>query len=478
MSDNNESLNAGNELDDNPAPMITEKESDIDTDLKGISDSVTALESVFKDIAYLHSDIKKSGGMNQSFAMEAIASMPNFGDNTPVGYYSKDLSATRLKISLEEITTGMWGIIAAVAAAIIAAIYKLYKWLSGDKEDAAEGDALKKCDDIDAALSKTPEIAADTSAIVTELNDIVRNNETIVTGKSGNSIKITNLQEVIDEVLSDEAAERFNTALSTKDKFAMDFIKRGEFSTAINAIGIVLPAHVNSIKDSYNTLKSAMIDVIENRIDKAEAQLTALEARSFNTFKVGSDNLTASEANAKLRELHKTMLSKSLVPERTDIEVLIKRVSDSALNKEAQRMVTSIRTSVRFVDSLKIIMEDIEHECKKLTTRAKGVADTDVLATLSKRINKADSVLRSEILGILALVVVLKQSTNEVGNYIALVITGVMDAIKLLVDNLGKDRKGEEAWIKLNHVMYDLQKDLKQFKEPFTNVSMQYAKKK
>lgn len=111
--------------------------------------TITAMEAKLEDLLYLADAIEKSKGMNQSFAMEAEKLLPGFGA-VPIGFYTKDTTATRYKVSLEEISKSMWGVIAAVALAIAAMIGKLIKWLFSDKKDSAT-DATKS------SKSATPE---------------------------------------------------------------------------------------------------------------------------------------------------------------------------------------------------------------------------------------------------------------------------------------------------------------------------------
>ena len=99
------SLNAGNELegenfvDDAHLTLVVDENNDgvnFDEELK----KLTALESRLDDLKYLYDDLKDASGMNQTYALEAQRIIPDFG-GVPIGYYSKDLTATRYQISLE-----------------------------------------------------------------------------------------------------------------------------------------------------------------------------------------------------------------------------------------------------------------------------------------------------------------------------------------------------------------------------------------
>lgn len=128
------SLNAGLELENEE--LFEEPEAGQLPDLEADVKLITSFEHRFEDLGRLADDIQRSGGMNQNFAMEAERLSPGFlSEQVPLGYYSKDTSATRLKVSLEEISKGMWALIAAGIAAALALVYKLIKWFTGRGDD-------------------------------------------------------------------------------------------------------------------------------------------------------------------------------------------------------------------------------------------------------------------------------------------------------------------------------------------------------
>lgn len=136
MSD---SLNAGAELDNEELfedPVAGEL-PDLDAEIK----LVTSFEHQLLDLSRVAEDIVNAGGMCQRFALEAEAIVPGYliTDRVPLGYYSKDISATRLKLALEEVSKGMWALIAAGIAAALALLIKLISWFRGRGGDDSEG---------------------------------------------------------------------------------------------------------------------------------------------------------------------------------------------------------------------------------------------------------------------------------------------------------------------------------------------------
>lgn len=171
-------LNEGNELDNE----LTNEELFEDPaagqwpELEGEVRMIVATEDQIFDLEQLALSIEQVGGMSQRFAMESERIVPGLliNDRVPLGYYSKDTSATRLKISLEEITKGMWALIAAGIAAALALLYKLYKWFTGDKsEDGAGGGGGSG-----EAMAENHERAADVSAEVKRVMETVGREKT------------------------------------------------------------------------------------------------------------------------------------------------------------------------------------------------------------------------------------------------------------------------------------------------------------
>lgn len=136
------SLNDGYELENEQVfeePIIAGELPELDADIK----IVVAFEEQVLDLSRVAEDIERAGGMCQRFALEAEAIVPGYliTDRVPLGYYSKDISATRLKVALEEVSKGMWALIAAGIAAALALLWKLISWFRGRGGEDADGNA-------------------------------------------------------------------------------------------------------------------------------------------------------------------------------------------------------------------------------------------------------------------------------------------------------------------------------------------------
>jgi hypothetical protein len=133
--------------------------------------NITSLENRITDLFYLADDIQNASGMNQSFAMEAEKLLPGFG-GVPIGYYTVDTSATRYKVAVEELSAGIWALIAAAITAVAAMIYKFIKYVFG--KDSEKG-KLPTVDDIEDIKKKTDEHAE----IVSDVNSVLKNDKNL-----------------------------------------------------------------------------------------------------------------------------------------------------------------------------------------------------------------------------------------------------------------------------------------------------------
>jgi len=106
-----DSLNFGSEIPEDDLVTEVPVDPSVIADLLPEQDEIqvqaSALESRHNEWSYLRDDIINARGMNQALATEAIALKPNFGNNRPIGYYSRHTSLTRYTTVLEEIDQTM-----------------------------------------------------------------------------------------------------------------------------------------------------------------------------------------------------------------------------------------------------------------------------------------------------------------------------------------------------------------------------------
>jgi hypothetical protein len=249
---------------------------DYGTDFADISaniGTITALENRIADLLYLADDIQNASGMNQSFAMEAEKLLPGFG-KVPLGYYTLDTSATRYKVSLEEISKGIWALIAAAAAALAAVVYKFIKWLFGDKDDKGK---LPTADAINALRAEVKEC----SEKISELNNLLRNSP--------------ELKEAIFE-----AKRPLDANATAEDKKAAEDTKK-----CLNAMHVGLDdfiaAYIEKEGKGCNLAKAMVIEdgLVSDILNKGTYFKVMLEAKGkCNALKSSTESVTNSVTHA------------------------------------------------------------------------------------------------------------------------------------------------------------------------------------
>lgn len=138
----------------------------------GLESVAIALEESLDKLNRLSNRMEVARGVSQGMAMEAEQLMPGFlKPNRPIGYFSTTPSKSQYRVSLEEISKGMWSAIAvAIAAAFAAVIGLIFSLVGGDSSSSSAksggadlpglAKALKANDEAMIAHVKTQEAAA------------------------------------------------------------------------------------------------------------------------------------------------------------------------------------------------------------------------------------------------------------------------------------------------------------------------------
>lgn len=105
----------------------------------GLEATAIALEESLDKLNGLARRIESVRGVSQSMALEAQQVMPGFLSPTrPLGFFSTTPSKSQYRVSLEEISRGMWAAIAiGIAAAFTAVITLIFEMVGGDDTPAA-----------------------------------------------------------------------------------------------------------------------------------------------------------------------------------------------------------------------------------------------------------------------------------------------------------------------------------------------------
>lgn len=162
------SLNAGLELD---AAEMLETHASLAAPVPCLVDdsaempALVALETQYLDLLSLAQSIEKAGGMTRAFALEAERVMPGFL-TVHENYFTQAPSATRLTMSMEQITASLAALITAAVLAVIALIAKVYKWWTGGEK----GSDSEKVGEVIRAQKKATEVSKEVAATIKEVD--------------------------------------------------------------------------------------------------------------------------------------------------------------------------------------------------------------------------------------------------------------------------------------------------------------------
>jgi hypothetical protein len=382
------SLNAGNELDgEEEAGSIFFDFDDstlaIEEELKTIED----IEARIGDLVYLSGDIQKAHGMNQSFAMEAEKLLPGFG-GVPIGYYSKETSAIRLKVSLEEISKGVWGLIIAGIAALIAIIAKIFGWFSSNKDsdkkdESSPKKAVANIDDLIDEVKLAPKDLSEVAHGIQQAESALANTNIMLKDEDGKEFHCDSFQTVIDKYfLSDQRYGIAKKLLQSEDPIFHDVVHHGEYSKAMIGLGHL----IRMINDSL-TMKIDVLDEIFVRDLGTAGSSKSSKETKFNlqtTEKINKElqirfegrEMTLHEITRFLADLRHTVSEKKthdVIRFDTLYLLIIRAYEDAALIRTLQDMKSSLK-----------LLEELNKRLDKIQDAARDFAVDGVYGAASE----------------------------------------------------------------------------------------------
>ena len=269
----NEENNLNGEFDDDDGNQYSPY---LISDIEEHIGTITAMENKITDLTYLVDDIKKAKGMNQNFALEAEYIEPNIL-NTPIGYYTKDTTATRYKITLEELSAKIWMVIAAAAAALVTLIAKFINWLFSSSSSGSSGsgsgiggskinsetheEIKENIEDVKRELHDIGEVKVDiptTNLQESTTQHVYTDNGTVVQVTPNMSLSeiITNIINNAEPKIPDNSSTPYiNTILEGTDRYTNDILNNGDYSKNMS--------HVATTKITYN-IKKSLKDILDN----------------------------------------------------------------------------------------------------------------------------------------------------------------------------------------------------------------------
>lgn len=465
MSTVSASLNSGAELDDTPPELFDNptpgEVPDFDQEISVISSLRVAAEA----LADVFSDIKRAGGMNLTFAMEAERILPNTLSK-PMGYYTKSTSATLLKESMEGITTGIWALIGAGIAAVLALVYKLVKWLTGsksDKTDVTDADGRAARDNFEKKAKAVPEAqeaAMDAVKEMRVLNNDMRHNPIEFKTQSGHVIRYNNMDDAIAELFTDDEkygrAKRF---LDNPNPIHQDIVAEGPYTQFFYKV--VDNQLFHNVHDALN-LKISELEAI--RKEDAEAQgslLVQLYSRLDQLTKPimvgyqGAD-ITLSELVDKMRAARSGAAHKE-VKRNLHFDHLFNTIESSLKRKDLARTLHDVSTGLGIVVDMKKALKKTSDLLGDLSVDGSPGASTEGIAV---RLRAAIPALGHDIAAFGQLIHQVDQFAND---YMFLV-REVVGFSTMIVAKISRDmeRSGAEVSQEWKNLMKDRSKKLEE----------------
>lgn len=369
-TDGEQSLNAGNELDDDEptlknenffvTPIVPGQVPELRTDV----DLIVAIESQLTDLIYLFKDVVKSKGMNQTFALEAEKLVPGFGGGLPVGYYTEGLSATRYAVAMEEMSKGIWALIGAAIAAALAVIVKIYSYFSGKKR-GEEGDASSAVESIHAHMrAAADDIGAldETASIVQEADRLLAHANIVLKNEHGHEYNCDSFQAIINNVFSDE--ERYGRAkkfLNTRDPILHDIINNGAYSQASTEIGNKLSLANAAIIAKMDLIDQAIRSDLGSSSSSSELKNTRILTVAEKPLElvIGGRTMSLRETADHLKTIRAELAEKD-VSHPITFDRLFTTMAHAYQSRSVDRLLHQLSTSVTAAEQMQKRLEKMQ----------------------------------------------------------------------------------------------------------------------
>lgn len=406
-----QSLNAGSELDD-------DLKLDLPEELPGVPDeqkddeSLLALESSIQELIDLSDDIQGTGGMSQSFALEAERILPGIL-SCPTNYFSKAPSQTQYRLATEEIHKGIWALIAAATAAVLAAIYKIYKWFSGDSSGddkgagkAAEAKAEKKVEDAEKTAEGTVAVAEG----MVDAADTLRHNPVEFSGTKGH-FKFNSMDHLIEQTFMSTAS------YGEEKKFFLepepvhrDIVDHGPYSQLFDRVakGSVFTSASNLLKD-----KIKLLEEIIHKDRNAQGSVVAGIQKDLDLVaapikvKFSGETLTLRELADKLRAEREKAEGKK-TSGRLHYDDMFNRINKVYKNDNVVRLLHQVRDYLPVVSDMKDALQVTQDYVGDLSHDGQAGGNSPPVA---QKVRSVISILGQQITGFAAL-------SNEIDHYV------------------------------------------------------------
>jgi hypothetical protein len=414
-------------------------------------DESLALESKLDKLCKLATSIENAGGMTKSFALEAIEVLPNFGNGTPLAYYTTMPSLSRQEVALEEVSNGILAIIAAGVAAIAVILYKFYRWLFPKKGD---DDSNSETADISVTIETIDNIV-ETASEKTKVIKEIDNQLVIIQQNAKNSpAKKVNLNELIDSYIKGKGENSdLAKVLNETDPLMHDLMNNGEYSNEMKRsegnIKSILSI-VDMLSERYSLVSDA-VKLIDTTVPHSgggflkTAFNSILEKLHLKSDTVKSIKLTNSKgSNLILKELADNMLAvRNKVSDNSkggkiQFTVIDEKFANAIALSNISRLLKDIDKAESNLDKLRNTLELTNKAHYNLSKRDNG--DTE-LTGLSKELATAFSDIKTDTISCIKFINIIVQYGRNIKAINGKVISAQHLALKV-VDEYIKDING------------------------------------
>jgi hypothetical protein len=421
-------------------------------------DGLAALEARIEDLTVLREALLETKGMNQQFALEAQRILPEFDGQRPIGYYTSAPSATRYNVALEELSAGIWSLIAAGIAAVIYAIVKFFKWLMGSKEAKSAAEAVK---DNATQLEEVQKLLKKCETLVDEGIASTSGQYIYLSDKPGR--EIFSLDKAIEALFKDNPHDmRISHFLRSKDPFFHDLVHRGPYSTEMAQLGTFFKDMQVILRQRLSALQAvSRLNLTDESTTADAANLRALDTLGEPmVVRFKSSDQTLADIKSQIFSLaHETSVQEVEAP--LSFDHLFHVMSEAFNRADVVESLQSLQTTMPLLENMKDELVRLESTLGSYTRDGqKGEHSTMIGSAL----RQAVFVLGQDIGSMITITGELLSFQNRL-MYMASSAAGFATAIAIRLSRAGRNQDGGELarWRAVGAELEDVNKALRKY---------------
>lgn len=229
---------------------------------------VAADTGALEDLGYLLADLRQAGGMNQSFAQEAKRLYHDFDQRNPLGYYTKQTTATRYQVATESLFDRLKEAFKDLIKRLREMIRRFVLWLVGARDYATglmakspeqmEREVNEAADRADQRSDEIQRDMEDLRDLATKVQQEVQRGIDIK-DQHGETVHISSFDKLVAHYLYDtEAADEVRQFMEGRNPIFHDIIEDGPWSQATDNL-VEMAAQVLSIMKQKLTMLGTVI---------------------------------------------------------------------------------------------------------------------------------------------------------------------------------------------------------------------------